>query len=114
MGYLFGQKRRKVGRLQRQAARCFLVTPEADSMELGTWCWPRVVRAAPTEWEEMVLLYVLERSCLSAWAGCNVRANGPFGLAPDRKCQTPSLPAGVGRVQPLMERPHPHAGKAIE
>ena len=21
----------------------FLVTPEADSMELGTWCWPRVV-----------------------------------------------------------------------
>ena len=43
MGYLFGQKRRKVGRLQRQAARCFLVTPEADSMELGTWCWPRVV-----------------------------------------------------------------------
>ena len=43
MGYLFGQKRRKVGRLQRQAARCFLVMPEADSMELGTWCWPRVV-----------------------------------------------------------------------
>ena len=43
MGSLFGQKRRKVGRLQRQAARCFLVMPEADSMELGTWCWPRVV-----------------------------------------------------------------------
>ena len=43
MGYLLGQKRRKVGRLQRQAARCFLVMPEADSMELGTWCWPRVV-----------------------------------------------------------------------
>jgi hypothetical protein len=43
MGYLFGQKRRKVGRLQRQAARCFLVTQEADSVELGTWCWPRVV-----------------------------------------------------------------------
>ena len=43
MGYLFGQKRRKIGRLQRQAARCFLVMPEADSMELGTWCWPRVV-----------------------------------------------------------------------
>jgi hypothetical protein len=43
MGYLFGQKRQKVGRLQRQAARCFLVMPEADSMELGTWCWPRVV-----------------------------------------------------------------------
>ena len=43
MGYLFGQKRQKFGRLQRQAARCFLVTPEADSMELGTWCWPRVV-----------------------------------------------------------------------
>jgi hypothetical protein len=42
MGYLFGQKRQKVGRLQRQAARCFLVTPEPDSMELGTWCWPRV------------------------------------------------------------------------
>jgi hypothetical protein len=40
---LFGQKRRKVGRLQRQAARCFLVTQEADSVELGTWCWPRVV-----------------------------------------------------------------------
>ena len=40
---LFGQKRQKVGRLQRQAARCFLVMPEADSMELGTWCWPRVV-----------------------------------------------------------------------
>jgi hypothetical protein len=56
MGDLFGQKRRKVGRLQRQAARCFLVTPEPDSMELGTWCWPCVVRAAPTEWEEMVLL----------------------------------------------------------
>ena len=43
MGFLFGQKRQKVGRLQRQAARCFLVMPEADSMELGTWCWPRVV-----------------------------------------------------------------------
>jgi hypothetical protein len=43
MGYLFGQKRQKVGRLQGQAARCFLVTPEPDSMELGTWCWPRVV-----------------------------------------------------------------------
>ena len=43
MGYLFGQKRRKVGRLQRQAARCFLVTREADTAELGTWCWPRVV-----------------------------------------------------------------------
>src|SRR6185503_9559805 len=43
MGYLFGQKRRKVGRLQRQAARCFLVTQEADSVELGTWCWPRAV-----------------------------------------------------------------------
>jgi hypothetical protein len=45
MGYLFGQKRQKVGRLQRQAARCFLVMPEADSMELGTWCWPRVARS---------------------------------------------------------------------
>ena len=43
MGYLFGQKRRKVGRLQRRAARCFLVTQEASSVELGTWCWPRVV-----------------------------------------------------------------------
>ena len=43
MGYLFGQKRRKVSRLQRQAARCFLVTQEASSVELGTWCWPRVV-----------------------------------------------------------------------
>ena len=43
MGYLFGQKRRKIGRLQRQAARCFLVTQEASSVELGTWCWPRVV-----------------------------------------------------------------------
>jgi hypothetical protein len=43
MGYLFGQKRRKVGRLQRQAARCFLATPEADSVELGTWCWPRAI-----------------------------------------------------------------------
>src|SRR5215831_10423362 len=43
MGYLLGQKRRKIGRLQRQAARCFLVTQEASSVELGTWCWPRVV-----------------------------------------------------------------------
>src|SRR5262245_12234932 len=43
MGYLLGQKRRKVGRLQRQAARCFFVTQEANSAELGTWCWPRVV-----------------------------------------------------------------------
>src|SRR3954454_5421687 len=43
MGYLFRQKRRKVGRLQRQAARCFLVTQEVSSVELGTWCWPRVV-----------------------------------------------------------------------
>src|SRR3954453_7083612 len=43
MGYLFGQKRSKVSRLQRQAARCFLVTQEASSVELGTWCWPRVV-----------------------------------------------------------------------
>jgi hypothetical protein len=42
MSYLFGRKRRKVGRLQRQAARCFLVTREADSAELGTWR-PRVV-----------------------------------------------------------------------
>jgi hypothetical protein len=41
--WLFGQKRRKVGRLQRQAARCFFVTQEASSVELGTWCWPRVV-----------------------------------------------------------------------
>ena len=43
MGYLLGQKQRKVGRLQRQAARCFLVTQEASSVELGTWCWPRVM-----------------------------------------------------------------------
>jgi hypothetical protein len=43
MGYLLGQKQRKVGRLQRQAARCFLVTREGDTAELGTWCWPRVV-----------------------------------------------------------------------
>jgi hypothetical protein len=43
MGYLFGQRRRKVGRLQRQAARCFFVTQEASSVELGTWCRPRVV-----------------------------------------------------------------------
>ena len=43
MGYLFGQKRRKVGRLQRQAARYFLFTLEASNMELGAWCWPRVV-----------------------------------------------------------------------
>ena len=35
MGYLLGQKQRKVGRLQRQAARCFLVTREADTAELG-------------------------------------------------------------------------------
>ena len=34
MGYLFGQKRRKVSRLQRQAARCFLVTQEASSVEV--------------------------------------------------------------------------------
>ena len=33
MGNLLGQKRRKVGRLQRQAARCFLVTQEASSVE---------------------------------------------------------------------------------
>jgi hypothetical protein len=33
MSYLFGQKRRKVGRPQRQAARCFLVTQEASSVE---------------------------------------------------------------------------------
>ena len=37
------KSRRKVGRLQRQVARCFLVTQEADSVELGTWCWPSVV-----------------------------------------------------------------------
>jgi hypothetical protein len=43
MGYLFGQKRRKVGRLQRQAARCFLIAQTADNVELGTWCWPPVV-----------------------------------------------------------------------
>jgi hypothetical protein len=43
MGYLFGQKRRKVDRLQRQVARCFRVTQEASSVELGTWCWSRVV-----------------------------------------------------------------------
>src|SRR5260370_26277976 len=43
MGYLFGQKRPKVGRLQRQAARCVLVTREADAVELGTGCWPRVM-----------------------------------------------------------------------
>jgi hypothetical protein len=43
MGYLFGQKRQKVGRLQRQAARCFLVTVEASSVGLGTWCWPSAV-----------------------------------------------------------------------
>jgi hypothetical protein len=43
MGYLFGQKRQKVGRLQRQAARCFLVMQEASSVELGARCWPRVV-----------------------------------------------------------------------
>ena len=43
MGYLFGQKRKKVGRLLRQAARCFLVTLEASSVELGTWCWPSAV-----------------------------------------------------------------------
>ena len=108
MGYLFGQKRRKVGRLQRQAARCFLVTPEPDNMELGTWCWPRVVRAAPTEWEEMVLLYVLERSCLSAWAGCNVRANGPFGLAvgglfTGRICTAETAPRRGQRRRPMSE-----------
>src|SRR5262249_27014212 len=43
MGYLLGQKRRKVGRLQRQAARCLLVMQEASSVELHTWCWPRAV-----------------------------------------------------------------------
>src|SRR5690242_6589799 len=42
-GLFVRSKRRKVGRLQRQAARCFLVTQEADSVELGAWCWPRVV-----------------------------------------------------------------------
>ena len=31
MGYLFGQKRRKVGWLQRQAARCFLMTQEGPA-----------------------------------------------------------------------------------
>jgi hypothetical protein len=41
MGYLFGQRRRKVGRLQRQTARCFFVTQEPSSVELGT-----VVQAA--------------------------------------------------------------------
>jgi hypothetical protein len=46
MGYLFGQKRRKVGGLQRQAARCFLVTQEASSVELGTWCWPPILSGA--------------------------------------------------------------------
>lgn len=43
MGYLFGQKRRKVGRLQRRAARCFRTNTEADSVEIGTWCWGRAV-----------------------------------------------------------------------
>jgi hypothetical protein len=60
MGYLFGQKRRKVGRLQRQAARCFLVTQEASSVELGTWCWPRVVlieKRPLTEYERSLINY---------------------------------------------------------
>ena len=59
MGYLFGQKRRKVGRLQRQAARCFLLTQEASSVELGTWCWPRVVLI------EKWLLMECERSSMN-------------------------------------------------
>ena len=36
------------------------------------------------------------------------------GLAPDRKCQPPSLPGWCWASQPLMERPHPHAGKEID
>jgi hypothetical protein len=46
MGYLFGQKRRKVGRLQRQAARCFFVTQEASSVELARGAG-RVIAAPP-------------------------------------------------------------------
>jgi hypothetical protein len=46
MGYLFGQggqKRGRVGRLQRQCSYCFIENAEADSVELGTWCWPDAV-----------------------------------------------------------------------
>ena len=67
MGYLFGQKRRKVGRLQRRAARCFLVTQEASSVELGTWCWPRVVLV------EKRPLTECERSSMN-WAARSVGA----------------------------------------
>jgi hypothetical protein len=35
MGYLFGQKRQKVGRLQRQAARCFLIKRRAAGEKTG-------------------------------------------------------------------------------
>ena len=70
MGYLFGQKRRKVGRLQRQAARCFRVTQEADSVELGTWCWPRVVLI------EKRPLTECERSSMKSGGAVGWRATG--------------------------------------
>ena len=70
MGYLFGQKRRKVGRLQRQAARCFLVTQEAYSVELGTWCWPRVVLI------EKRPLTECERSSMNSGGAVGWRATG--------------------------------------
>ena len=66
MGYLFGQKRRKVGRLQRQAARCFFVTQEASSVELGTWCWPRVMLIEKTAADGMQAI-MYELSCAVVW-----------------------------------------------
>ena len=64
MSYFLGQKQRKVGRLQRQAARCFLVTREADTAELGTWCWPRVVLIEKRPLNRAV---IDESSCAVGW-----------------------------------------------
>src|SRR5215831_11762984 len=67
--WLFGQKRRKVGRLQRQAARCFFVTQEASSVKLGTWRWPRVVLIEKRP--DGIRAIIDESSCAVGWCAAD-------------------------------------------
>src|SRR6478735_4964158 len=78
MGYLLDQKRRKVSRLQRQAARCFLVTQEASNVVLAA-------RGADREAAADVMRAIVDE------------AGGAVGW------RVPISPATVSRILPRCE-----------
>ena len=63
--WLFGQKRRKVGRLQRQAARCFFVTQEGSSVELAARGADRKTAA------DRIRAIIDESSCAVGWCAAD-------------------------------------------